>query len=180
MNKLSVNKLSVIFASLVLACAPAFADKTAGESVDDTWLHTKVKTALVGHGSGDINIEVYRGEVQLAGFMTSETTKEEAITAARNVSGVKKILDQLHVVADSRSAGEVLDDNTLTTKVKATLADSDLGRGFQVNVEVNRGTVLLSGFVASDAERDKAVEVAKSVTGTKQVVNGMNIKPAAE
>lgn len=172
-------KFLIITASLALGLSTAYADKTAGESVDDTWLHTKVKTALVGHGSGDINIEIYRGEVQLAGFMTSEADKNDAIDKARNVSGVKKVLDQIYVVEDSRSAGETLDDGTITTRVKGSLADSDLGRGLEVNVEVNRGTVLLSGFVATAEGRDAAVKVAEGVTGVKKVINGINLKPAS-
>lgn len=174
-----MNKTLIVIASLALGLSTAHADKTAGESVDDTWLHTKVKTALVGHGSGNINIEIYRGEVQLAGFMTSETAKKAAIDQARNVSGVKKVLDQLYVVEDSRSAGETLDDGTTTTKVKASLADNDLGRSFEVNVEVNRGNVLLSGFVATADERDAAVKLVEGVSGVTKVINGINIKPAA-
>lgn len=172
-------KTLIMLAASLLLSTGAMADKTAGESVDDTWLHTKVKTALVGHGSSNINIEVYHGEVQLAGFMTSKIAKDAAITNARNVSGVTKVLDQLYIVEPDRSAGEVLDDNTLTTRVKASLTDSDIGRGFGINVEVNRGVVLLSGFADTDDERDTAIEITRSVKGTRKVINGMNIKPDA-
>lgn len=151
----------------------AVADKTAGEMVDDSWLHTKVKTALVGHGSSDINVEVYHGVVQLAGFLTGEGHKKGAVEAAAGVEGVQRVSDQLHVVDGKRSAGQTLDDNTLTGKVKAALIDSKLGG---VNVEVNRGNVLLSGFVDSDEVRDQAVDLVKGVTGVAGVINGMDVK----
>jgi osmotically-inducible protein OsmY len=42
---------------------------------------------------------------------------------------------------------------------------------------VNRGVVLLSGFVKSDDVRTKAVDLVKGVTGVKSVLNGMDLKP---
>ena len=167
-----ILKTTAIALSLVLS-ATAIAAKTAGEVVDDSWLHTKVKTALVGHGSSDINVEVYHGVVQLAGFMASGSTKENAVKAAASVEGVVKVSDQIHVVEGKRSAGQVLDDNTLTTKVKAALVDARKGN---INVEVNRGNVLLSGFVDSDEVRDEAVTLIKGVNGVAKVINGMDIK----
>jgi osmotically-inducible protein OsmY len=154
------------------------AAKTAGERVDDTWIHTKVKAALVGHGGGDINIEVYHGHVQLAGFLNSEAEEEAALQAAANVEGVVKVMDQIYVVEPGRSAGRTLDDTTISAAVKAALAESDLERGLDVNVEVNRGVVLLSGWVDSTDERGTAITVAESVKNVVEVINGMDIKPA--
>jgi hyperosmotically inducible protein len=148
-------------------------DKTAGDVVDDSWIHTNEKTALVGHGSSDINVEVFHGVVQLAGFMASGSTKENAVKAAAGIEGVAKVSDQIHVVEGKRSAGTVLDDNTLTGKVKAALVDAGHAG---INVEVNRGNVLLSGFVDSDEVRNKAVDLIKGVTGVASVINGMDVK----
>jgi hyperosmotically inducible protein len=153
--------------------ASCMADKTAGDVVDDSWIHTKVKTALVGHGSSDINVEVFHGVVQLAGFMASGSTKANAVKAAAGIEGVAKVSDQIHVVEGKRSAGTVLDDNTLTGKVKAALVDAGHAG---INVEVNRGNVLLSGFVDSDVVRNKAVDLIKGVTGVASVINGMDVK----
>ena len=166
--------LTALF-SLSLA-GSAFADKTAGEAVDDTWIHTKVKTALVGHGTSDINIEVWHGAVQLAGFINSETQKRAAVDAAAAVEGVLSVSDQLVVVEPGRSAGRTLDDNVLTGRVKSAVADGDFGRGLDVNVEVNRGRVLLSGFVDSSEVRDKVVEIATETKGVAEVINGMDLK----
>jgi osmotically-inducible protein OsmY len=163
--------VALLALSLSTACS---ANKTAGESVDDSWIHTKTKSALVGYGSSDINIEVYQGVVQLAGFLTNQEHKDKAVKAAQGIKGVVSVSDQLHVVAGGRSAGETLDDGTTTTKAKAALVDDSMA---SINVEVNRGVVLLSGFVKSDDVRTKAVDLVKGVTGVKSVLNGMDLKP---
>jgi hyperosmotically inducible protein len=173
-----MKKLPYLAAMALLLSASALAQKSTGETVDDGWLQTKVKTALVGYGGGNINLEVYRGEVQLGGFVNSETEKKAALAQAESVEGAEKIHDSLYIVEPGRSTGEVIDDNLLTGKVKGALADGNLHRGASVNVEVNRGTVLLSGFVDTDEDRDAAVEIARNVERVKKVINGIDLRPA--
>ena len=163
---------------LLLASTTTLADKSAGEMVDDTWLHTKVKTELVGYGSANINIEVYHGHVQLAAFVATDVEKQAILDQVHAMDDVVEVHDQLFVVDRDRSAGERLDDGVTASKVKAALADSDLGRGFNVNVEVNKGTVLLSGWVDDKDERGTALTVAETVDTVVEVLNGMDLKPA--
>ncbi|MGB7988863.1 MAG: BON domain-containing protein [Candidatus Methylophosphatis roskildensis] len=74
------------------------------------------------------------------------------------------------------STGEYFDDTTLTTKVKAALLDDPAVSGLAVNVETFKGIVQLSGFVKTPAERDRAVELARTVGGVKQVKNDILIR----
>jgi len=74
------------------------------------------------------------------------------------------------------SAGEYVDDSVITTKVKSLLAADDLLKAFQVSVETNKGTVQLSGFVASQQAVDKAGEIAHSVKGVTSVKNDLIVK----
>jgi hyperosmotically inducible protein len=75
-----------------------------------------------------------------------------------------------------RSAGEVIDDATITTKVKAKLFDESILRGFAISVETFEGEVTLTGAVETDAQRERAAEIAGSVTGVKSVKNLLKIK----
>lgn len=161
---------------LGLASSLAIADKTAGDRVDDSWLHTKVKTALVGHGSAGINIEVYHGVVQLAGFVDSQVKKQSALDAVGGVKGVEAISDRLILAEPGRTAGRTLDDNTLAARVKGNITDADFGEGLDVNVEVNRGRVLLSGFVDNVEVRSKVVEMVEGLEGVEDVINGLDLK----
>lgn len=171
------SAIQLAAALLLAASGPALADKTTGDRVDDGWLHTKVKTALIGHGSTDINIEVYHGVVQLAGFLNSETKKQAALDAAAGVKGVVRVGDSLVVAEPGRSTGRTLDDNTLAARVKGTITNDDFSDGVRVNVEVNRGNVLVSGFVSSEETRSQVVELVQGVEGVEKVINGMEVKP---
>jgi hyperosmotically inducible protein len=77
-----------------------------------------------------------------------------------------------------KSAGERVDDGSIVTQVKAGLvAEKGVPSG-DVNVEVYRSVVLLSGFVKSQAEKDAAGKVAKGVGGVQSVRNEIAIHPA--
>jgi len=74
------------------------------------------------------------------------------------------------------SAGEYLDDSVITTEVKSLLAADDLLKSFKISVETFKGTVQLSGFVASQKAVDKAGEIARSVKGVTSVKNNLVVK----
>lgn len=73
-------------------------------------------------------------------------------------------------------AGEYVDDSVITTKVKAQLFNEPNLRSGQINVETFKGVVQLSGFVNSQADIDRAVEIARSVNGVKSVKNDMRLR----
>lgn len=74
------------------------------------------------------------------------------------------------------SAGAVIDDSIISTKIKtALLADADI-KGSDIVVETKKGEVQLSGFVRDKTQIDKAVKVASAVEGVKKVDNKMTVK----
>jgi osmotically-inducible protein OsmY len=74
------------------------------------------------------------------------------------------------------SAGEVVDDSVITTKIKSLLAADDFLKSFQISVETRKGIVQLSGFVSSQAAVDKAGQIARSVKGVISVRNDLIVK----
>ena len=73
-----------------------------------------------------------------------------------------------------QGAGEAASDTAITAKVKSSLlADSVLG-GTAIDVDTNAGVVVLTGFITSEQERQRAVQVAQSVEGVKRV-DGRNL-----
>ena len=72
--------------------------------------------------------------------------------------------------------GEYVDDAVITTKVKAAIFKEPTLKTTEINVETFKGSVQLSGFVGSRANMVKAVEVARSVGGVKDVRDDMRIK----
>jgi osmotically-inducible protein OsmY len=75
-----------------------------------------------------------------------------------------------------RSAGEYIDDKTLNTRVRGALDDSAEYKFPDVKVESFRGTVQLSGFVATAAQKSRAGDIAKNVRGVANVDNKITVK----
>jgi hyperosmotically inducible protein len=75
-----------------------------------------------------------------------------------------------------RTAGEVVDDGTITTKVKAKLLKDDALSGFAISVETFEGEVTLTGAVDSLQDKERAMQLAKSVHGVKDINNLLKVK----
>jgi len=76
----------------------------------------------------------------------------------------------------TESTGEYVDDSAITTKVKSAIFSEPTLKSAEINVETFKGSVQLSGFVSSQADINKAMEVARSVGGVKTVKNDMRLK----
>jgi osmotically-inducible protein OsmY len=76
-------------------------NRSAGTVIDDSGLTARVKTAIakdVGAGTAaNVNVTTYRGTVQLAGFVDSQEKKDQAANAARQVSGVQNVQNDIQV-----------------------------------------------------------------------------------
>jgi hyperosmotically inducible protein len=81
--------------------------------------------------------------------------------------------------ATRESTGEYVDDSTITTKVKADLIGDDTVKAHQITVETYKGVVQLSGFVDTSEQKDRAEQIAKNVSGVKDVTNNITVKPSS-
>src|SRR6056297_596654 len=102
-----------------------------------------------------------------------------------NTTGIRHCLIGLLLAAfiagcggawNKESTGEYVDNTVLTTKVKTAIFNDPMLKVLQINVESFKGVVQLSGFVDSKKAADRAVEIARSVTGVKSVKNDLVIK----
>ena len=79
---------------LVSACAGTAQRESTGEYVDDSLITTKVKAAILNEPSlkvTQINVETYKGVVQLSGFVDSADAAAKAVALAREVKGVNSV-----------------------------------------------------------------------------------------
>jgi hyperosmotically inducible protein len=74
------------------------------------------------------------------------------------------------------TAGEYVDDATITTKVKAALFDDPALKVMQIGVETMQNVVQLSSFVDSPQVKARAGELARSVTGVREVKNDLVVR----
>ena len=103
MNKFS-KYLSALFLAVTLAtavgCASTSKQEGTGEYVDDSVITTKVKAAILGEPSlkvAEINVETFKGVVQLSGFVTSTALANKVVKIAGKVSGVKSVKNDMRV-----------------------------------------------------------------------------------
>jgi osmotically-inducible protein OsmY len=85
---------------LVGGCAAQKSHESTGEYIDDTAITTKVKAALVGDkevSAMAVNVETFRGVVQLSGFADNQREISRAVSVTRGVKGVKSVKNDLRV-----------------------------------------------------------------------------------
>jgi osmotically-inducible protein OsmY len=98
------KRLSAVFilASLVsvLGCATKSEPQTAGAYMGDAWVTTQVKTGILNEPSlkvTQINVETYRGVVQLSGFVDNAAAQAKAVEIAKAVKGVTSVKNDMRL-----------------------------------------------------------------------------------
>jgi len=102
-----MKMLKIFFATMMtltlaalIGCAETKTRQSSGEYVDDTAITTKVKTAIYDEPSlksAEINVETFKGVVQLSGFVGGLTSLSKAGEDTRSVRGVKLVNNDLRV-----------------------------------------------------------------------------------
>jgi osmotically-inducible protein OsmY len=98
-NRFVVFVFAFLMASL-LGCASTAKHEGTGEYVDDSVITTKVKAAIFNEPSlksAEINVETFKGTVQLSGFVSSSANINKAVELARGVNGVKSVKNDMRV-----------------------------------------------------------------------------------
>lgn len=100
MKAFQLSKLlaSAVIAASLVACAGTPKQESTGEYLDDTVLTAKVKSALLNDPTVSglaVNVESFKGTVQLSGFVKSADEREKAVQVARKVGGVKQIRNDI-------------------------------------------------------------------------------------
>jgi osmotically-inducible protein OsmY len=92
--------VAALIVSLAMGCASTDTRESTGQYVDDTMLTTKVKAAIFNEPtlkSAEINVETFKGVVQLSGFVSSADAQVKALEVARGIDGVKSVEDDMRL-----------------------------------------------------------------------------------
>lgn len=84
----------------MVGCTSTPTQQSAGQAVDDGVVTAKVKAALVADPvtkAHQINVETFKGTVQLSGFVETDEARTRALQLARDVEGVRKVKDAMEV-----------------------------------------------------------------------------------
>jgi osmotically-inducible protein OsmY len=148
----------------------------------DAWLITKVKTSLLFHRSVSATateIDAKDGIVTLRGDAASQAQKDLTTEYAKDVDGVKGVKNEMVVSKPSQktqTAGDQIDDASITGLAKMTLLYHRSTTGLNTSVTTKNGVVTLSGKAKNAAEKDLAAKYVNDVNGVKSVKNQMTIE----
>lgn len=98
------NRISAFFAVLALTalvgCAGNQTMESTGQYIDDTAITAKVKTAIFNEPSlksAEINVETFKGRVQLSGFVATKSNVSQAVALAHGVTGVTSVKNDMRL-----------------------------------------------------------------------------------
>ncbi len=151
-------------------------ERSAGTILDDMTISTTVKTKMIGEEfvkARHIDVDVLNGVVYLIGVVESASQKRMAENIARGVNGVRRVENQL--IIGTTSAGQLLDDTVLTSKIRAALLKDPDIRSTNIDVDTNNDIVTLTAIVSSHTEKDKILHVVKNVVGNRQVIDNLSV-----
>jgi osmotically-inducible protein OsmY len=97
-------RVSILVAAVALitlaGCASTQKQESTGQYVDDAAITTKVKAAIFNEPtlkSAEINVETFKGRVQLSGFVSSRANIDRAVVVAQGVNGVTSVANDMRV-----------------------------------------------------------------------------------
>ncbi len=151
----------------------------------DKWMGRKVKMALLFRrnvsGIGT-SVEVNDGIVTLTGEADSEAQRQLTTEYAKDIEGVKDVRNQMTVAASSdkseRTAGEKLDDASVTAMVKSALATHRSTSAIKTGVVTRDGNVTVTGIARNEAEKALVTKLVDGIHGVNSVNNEMTINVA--
>lgn len=99
-QRLVTAAFTAAVAITAVGCSSNPTSKTAGEYVDDAMITTKVKAAFAADPTvkaTEVNVETYKGDVQLSGFVAEPRDAQRAVEIARGVQGVTSVKNDIRV-----------------------------------------------------------------------------------
>jgi osmotically-inducible protein OsmY len=98
-NRISTFLIAILFAAIA-GCASTSTTEGTGEYLDDSVITTKVKAAILKDPLlkvAEINVETFKGVVQLSGFVKSQADINQAVAVARGINGVTSVKNDIRL-----------------------------------------------------------------------------------
>ena len=152
----------------------------------DTWIARKIKVALLFHRNVNASktaIEVKDGVVTLKGEASSAAQKELTTEYAKDIEGVKELKNEMTIASTpeltERTAGEKMDDASITAQVKTALITHRSTSSMKTKVVTRLGEVTLTGIANNAAEKSLVTKLVADIQGVSSVKNEMTVEEAS-
>ena len=153
-------------------------DRSELAKQEDDRIRGDILSAFVEQDVGslkNVTVDVYANNVLLTGTVTVPEAKVTAGTVAASAEGVSKIINEILVLEDS-SLRDKAEDLSIENRLKASLRESNKINSFNLRWHSVNGIAYMFGRAKSQNERDRALEIARSVKGVKDVVDHIEVR----
>ena len=154
-------------------------ERSVGSRVDDNAISVQINDKFIQKNFEglftDVSTEITEGRVLLTGSVKKAEYRYEAEKLTWEVPGVKEVINELQVTDGSTFTG-YMTDAWLSRAVKTRLIFTKGISSSNYNVESVNGTVYLMGIAQNERELQSAIDVARTVKGTKEVVSHVLLK----
>src|SRR5437867_2523415 len=151
---------------------------TAKGAISDSYITSATKLRLFADSKTpalDINVDTHRGVVTLFGMVPSSEAKAAAEADARKVSGVRRVVNRLQVVASAKQPEVKARDEDIEREVKKALDTRSGLSDARIKVDVKNGVARLTGTVRAEHDRVSAAVAARSAPGVRSVQDDLQI-----
>lgn len=152
-------------------------ERTVRQMADDAGLASTVKSELAKDSlmtAYDIDVDVLEGHVTLTGVVKTQAIADRAVGIALSVRGVKGVRNNLQI-GEETFAGSV-NDSWVASKIKSKLVAEPGIRSLNIDVDVYRGVVTLTGIVSEPGQKTRALSIAGETQGVVSVVDNLTVK----
>lgn len=128
---------------------------------------------------GKLDMTVNNGRVLITGVVQNPDHRVEAVRLAWQPKGVEQVINEIRV-AESEGIKGFARDSWITTRLRAALVFDKEIQSLNYSIDTVQGTVYLMGVADSQAELDKATELARTIPDVQQVVSYVKVPVLTE
>jgi hyperosmotically inducible protein len=157
--------------------AVATDERQTARMMDDSTITARINNAMIKDDVvkvHQVDVDTVGGHVTLTGVVKTRQESRRAVQIASHEAGVKSVRNNLQI--GEKTWGESFNDKWLVSKIKSKLVAEPEIRSLNIDVDVHKGIVTLTGIVGDRYQKKRAIEVAKATEGTRRVVDNLRVK----
>ena len=157
--------------------AVATDERQTDRMMDDSTITTRINSAMIKDDlvkAHQIDVDTVDGHVTLTGVVKTRQESRRAVQIASHQTGVKSVRNNLQI--GEKTWSESFNDKWLVSKIKSKLVAEPEIRSLNIDVDVHKGIVTLTGIVGNRYQKKRAMEIARATEGTQRVVDNLRVK----
>ncbi len=142
-------------------------------AVSDSWIKTQINHNWLQYDVdtfAKLSTTVKQGRVLITGVVQNPESRVEAVRLVWQVEGVKQVINEIRV-ADSEGVTGYVKDNWITSQLRTSILFDKNIQSINYTIDTVQGVVYLMGFAQNQTELNRVIEIARTISGVKQVVS---------